>query len=99
MEASISTPLRTCTKCGLLKPLTPEQFRPDQRYAEGLKTLCRDCENVWRRAHRRDHLEEARAKGRLFYWRHRERIEQKLLEAAVPVPDTEWAWLAGFVDG
>lgn len=44
-----------CTRCGKNKPATSEYFPPDDRYAAGFQSWCRQCYREYRRgAYRRD---------------------------------------------
>ncbi len=53
--------MKTCTRCAVAKPRTPEYFEPCKaKTRDGLRTACRECE----RARDREYRKQQRAKKR-----------------------------------
>lgn len=59
--------VKTCTKCGMLKPATLEYFSPHKGCRNGLNPVCRECQRSYLRAWKRIHAERIGARRRALY--------------------------------
>lgn len=62
--------LKTCSKCGIAKPATPEFYSRDKQKPDGLYPYCKSCNSAFRAANR-ERISESR---RDYYAANRERI-------------------------
>lgn len=60
--------MKTCTKCGVEKPLA--EFSAQKRGKYGVRSECKSCVAVARKAYYAAHREEAKAYTRAFYAAH-----------------------------
>ncbi len=81
MDASNSTPLRRCTKCGKEYPATTDNFYRKERGAYGLFSRCKSCHNAITKPSssqwNKDNPERAREAGRRFYQNHADQLREK----------------------
>lgn len=45
MDACDFTPVKTCTKCNAVKPIT--EFTKDRQRSDGLRPSCKECRHTW----------------------------------------------------
>lgn len=70
---SLSPSFKRCSKCGEVKPF--ESFNKAASSKDGLRSNCRDCQSVGRKAHYAKNSEQARATRLEYYYANAE-IEQ-----------------------
>lgn len=63
-DEDTTTPLKTCTKCGLEFPATTEFFFMDRTH---LRTDCKECRREKNRAYRAAHLDQERERTRVWH--------------------------------
>ena len=80
----VSETTKACTKCGKVKPATPEFFYRESRKKFGLKSWCRDCTQEYREANR----EKIRQKAREYRQDNPEKIRQADKKYRQDNPDT-----------
>lgn len=74
---ALSVPFKTCTKCGLSLPATPEFFFREKRGLFGLRAGCKACYRVDSGRYRKANAAKFRERDRKRYWANRkENIER-----------------------
>jgi len=78
---------KQCSKCLSWEPIT--EYHKNRRLKSGIRAICKSCIAQWEKDHRlirnayfkkkRDeNIEERRAKGRIYYHKHKEQIRARL---------------------
>jgi len=88
--------VKTCTKCNIAKPL--DAFTKRASSCDGLHIWCKECKNEVERLRRDEIRDLYRAKGREYYFNHREerneyykkRMSNPEMRAKKQIKEKEW---------
>ena len=68
---------RTCSKCGIAKPLTEEYFNKEKSNAEGYRKECKECRAEYKKQYRVKNREKIVASKKEYYEKNKESIHEK----------------------
>jgi hypothetical protein len=77
LQDNCNTPLKACSTCGTVYPLTPEFFQPDSTRKSGFQSNCRPCRRKSRAKWYQENKEHCLEYRREYYAEHHTEILEK----------------------
>lgn len=77
---NLTTPRKTCTKCGETKPATTEYFRVKSAAKDGLTTICKDCLKAFFRNDKQENPDRYKRLNRKYRDQNRGKVQAKKKE-------------------